>query len=509
VPATLSEIAETAKRLRADLARDRLLSGSGREARSASRQLRVNARLLFGDDALPVIQREMASASGGQLRDLQALLRWVSRERVEAELGPVDDQLAAWETGAFVRGGNQPIPLRRARAIIARTEDRETRRAIFSARNRVLEESGALRLDLAHREREAVGQLAMGSYEEGLERLEGFDLTWLESEARRLMNATDDAYRDALLTEAGERLGDDGPLDRSDAIWLTSMAGLAQPFAPTPLLATARRFLKQLSMPLPRGSAVSFDFDRRKLKARRSFVSVIHAPGEAAVVLARLGGWADARGLMNGIGAALHASHTPGGLSWIVRELGDRSVREALAMLFEFLLLDSEWVARATGLDGVELHNTMRAAGFAELYRLRRLAGLFIWEMESARVGAPGSTAGRFADLLTTATGFVHHPVSHLENQRGRLRGGSESAVQLRGWMLGAVLRNALEQRFGTAWYVDPSAGEFLREVISTGGRDNADTLAAQFGMGRLRAGPLINFATGWYREGHRVPWRP
>lgn len=492
---SVDEIRDRARHLKADVARERYEIRAGLKERPSFTQIYEEHRVLFAPEVLPAIQRELSMATGDERHRLSALSRWVSRQRVEVDLAPLEDELRSWESGSAVSLTDREIPLRRVDGAIMRAEVRGERLAWEAARNRRLEEAGALRLDVLHRERESIRQLGLGTYVETWERLTGLDLRSMARLAVELLDRTESAYREAFLREVGQRIGAEArSAARSDATWLVGMRWLAQPFAINPLLTKLRADLERMGLPLPRDGVVRIDLDRRPLKVGRSFCAAIRVPGDVVLVVSPVGGWADARSLLHEIGHTLHFAYTEPTLPWEERALGDSAVTESFALLFESLTVDHGWVEAATGLTGRDLQDYGRLAGFLTLYDLRRQAAQFLWEMELAEADRPGELSGRYAEVLTNATGFRHEPVTYLED----IHRGFWIARQLRARMLSAITLDALNDRFGDEWYRNPAAGPFLQEILSAGQREDAPQLATQLGAEGLTPDSLFSKIDGW-----------
>jgi len=492
----VSEICDRAALLKRAIARERYEWRAGLKERSSFAELYKGHRFLLSPQVLPAIQRSLAEAEGDARRRLQSLLGWVASQQVEADLAPLEDELRAWEGGATVGIKDKAeIPIRRVPAMIARTERRGERLAWETARNRRLEETSALQLDILHREREAMRQLGLGDYVEARERLAGLSLRALERQAMDILTKTEEAYRAAFLREVGRRLHIEArAAARSDALWLTGMRWLAQPFAINPLWTRLRRSLQTMGLPLPRDGSLKIDLDRRPLKDATSFCAAIQIPGDVVLVVAPSGGWLGARSLLHETGHALHFSYTSAALPWEDRALGDTSVTETYALLLEGLSLRREWVESATGLSGEMLEEYLSLAGFLQLYRLRRQAAEFLYEMELAATEAASPMAARYVELLGAATGFSHDPQTFLED----VKRGFWVARQLRGWMLSSVLGRALSDRFGASWHREAAAGAFLGELLSAGQRENAVQLAEQLGEAGLTPDALIEESGAW-----------
>ncbi len=495
MPAAVAEIRDRAERLKSAIALERYETRAGLKDRSAFAELYDSHRFLLSPQVLPAIQRELSEAEGDRRRRLSALFGWVAEQQVEAALAPLEDQLRAWEASANVALTNRDVPLRRVPAAIARAERRGERLAWEAARNRRIEEAAALQLDVLHREREAVRQLGLGAYVDARERLAGLSFRGVERYATDILARTEAPYREAFLRQVSRRLGIEArSAARSDAVWLIGMRWLSQPFALTPLLSGVRRDLEHLGLPLPHGGAVRLDIDRRPLKETQSFCAAIQVPGDVVLVVSPIGGWADARALLHEIGHTLHFAYTSASLPWEDRALGDASVTETFAILFESLTLDREWVGRITGLSSPTLDEYLSLAGFLQLYRLRRQAAHFLYELELAASERPSELAPRYVQILGEATGFAHDPQTHIED----VERGFWVARQLRGWMLASILQGALRDRFGESWHRDPAAGPFLGEIMSEGQREDAVHLARQLGAERLTVDPLVETVGRW-----------
>ena len=240
--------------------------------------------------------------------------------------------------------------------------------------------------------------------------------------------------------------------------------------------------------------SVRVDFDQRPLKHERSFTAAIRVPGEVVLVVCPLGGWLDARRLLHEAGQALHYTHAAPSLGWEERVLGDDSIGESLALVFDSLMLDGDWIESTTGLEGDALEEYRRLAGFLRLYQLRRDAARLLWEVELAAAERPGQQADRYAALMSDATGFAHHPGTYLTDHRR----GYWAARRLRGWMLSAIILDRLHRRFGTQWFLREAAGQFLIEVLSAGRREDAAMLATQFVHEGLTADALLARVERW-----------
>jgi len=495
VPFSIAEIRDRAKELKNTIAFEQYSTQAGLKERLPSEKLYKQHQFLLAPGVLPAIQRRLAAASWDERRRLTALFNWVARQRVEAQLAPLEDELYSWESIQTISLADRKIPLQRVSATIMRTDQRSKRLAWESARDRRTEEATALRLDILHREREAVDQLGLGSYIASWERLTGLNLRGIKQHAHDLLNHTDLAYRQMFQREVNSRIEvKTEPATRADAQWLIGMRWLAQPFAINPILTGLRRDLEKMGLPLPYDGTVRIDLDRRRFKRVQSFCSGLRIPGNVVAVIFPVGGWVDIRSLLHEVGHTLHFAYTSPTLEWEERHLGDTTVTDSFAHLFESLTLDRAWIQSTTGLSAATLDEYMSLASFLQLYRIRQQAAQFLWEMELAASEHPGDLAVRYGEILSEATGFSYDPVTYIED----VTRGFSTARRLRGRMLSAVMLDSLKDRFGLDWFHNPAAGKFLGEILSAGQRDDAAQLAQQLGDQRLTPGPLLRQIDKW-----------
>lgn len=489
------EIRARAERLKTEVARERYAARAGLKERPAFAEVYASQDVLLGSEAVPAIQRELAETTGEGQRRLRYLLAWVAEQQAEAAVAPLEDEIRAWEAAAAVRLGTRELPYRGVPRALEEEPNRGTRVALERARNQRLDEILPLRLDLFQRSRTAVEALGFGGYVEARERLSGIDVRGLRRQAARILEETEDGYREQLACQCRGRLElASEQAVPSDLAWLRRMAWLNGRLGLAPILEAVRRDLDALGLPLEAGGRVKLDLKPRPLREAGCFSVPIRVPDEVILGVSPTGGWPDCRGLLHEVGHTLHFAYTDPNLPFEYRALGDSAVTEAFALLLELLCLEACWVRRAAGLEGRELEEYRMLAGFLQLCELRRQAGRLLYEVELRESERPGEMGARYAEILAAATGFRHEERTYLEG----VDRGFWVARQLRAWMLWAVLRPVVRDRYDEDWYRNPAAGPFLGELFSGGQRENASRMAAELGAERLSAGCLIESVREW-----------
>lgn len=419
---------------------------------------------------------------------VRPLREWVADMTVGRAVADLDDRLHAWEARAVVpvRGGGS-IPYQQIGIAIANEPDRARRLELDRARRGVLGEPAALRAERLVREVELLVSLTGRDYVAARSELSGIDLDALDEQCRRFLSETADMYREVLrerLAELGIRPAD---AERSDGAWLSRATGFDEFFPGPELVATARRQVSELGLDLEVGGRVVLDVEDRERKRARAFCSPVRVPGEVYLVIRPFGGFLDYRAFWHELGHALHYANTAADLPFEARWLGDNSVTEGYAMLFEYQLVQPAWLRRYARMSGQKLERFIRLQAFTLLAMVRRYAAKLGYELALHRSGDPGKGALEYAPRLTEATGFRYAREDALLD----LDDAFYAARYLRAWQYEATLRGLLVERFDEDWFRNPRAGPFLLDLFARGQRDDAAQLAQQLTGAPLDFAPL------------------
>ena len=466
------------ERMCEDLGRESYRTGAGLAAESHFAEIFARYPDLTDDEAVEAA------------RGNPPLLEWVVDNRVGRAVAALDDRLHAWESRAVVTvAGGETIPYQRAAIEVANEAHRPRRLAIDAARRAILGAPAAIRRERLERERELLAALGMGDPVAARSALSGIALPALAEACGRFLSATADLYRGALR-EALKAEPDIPPrdADRSDAAFLFRGAGFDDCFPGAALVPTAQRQLGELGLDATAGGRIRYDTEDRELKRARAFCAPVRIPDEVYLVIRPYGGHTDYRAFWHELGHAQHFGNAAAALPFEHRWLGDNSVTESFAMLFEHMVPAAPWLARYTDLRGERGHAFARAQAFAHLAMLRRYAAKLCYEVELHRAGTVAAGAEAYAPLLTEATGFRYAPEDALLD----LDDGFYAARYLRAWQLEALLASLLTERYDEDWFRNPRCGPALLDLFAPGQRDDAAHLAESV-LGRaLDFAPLI-----------------
>lgn len=460
------------------LGREWYLTGAGLKQQPEFQQ--IYAR--FADLTSPDVVAE-ARASG-----FTELFEWAVDLVIGRRAAALEEAQITWEQGTGLRVGDREIPYLRAPIDLANTPDRDFRVALDRARVTAVEAGlNGIRRDRFALERDDVLALGLGDYVAARAALGGIDLDALGRAAAAFLTRTEDAYRDGLARVTRHRLGLGlGDLVRSDAAWAFRAPEYDAAFRPGELLATATRQMREMGIDPAQSGRVRFDTEERPGKQSRAFCVPVLVPHEVYLVLRPRGGHQDYRTFWHEHGHALHFASVDPGLPFAARWLGDNSVTEGFAMLWDHMTLEPQWLRRYAGLSTRDARALTFELGVGELFMARRYAAKLGYELALHR-GPYDAMGPEYAARLGQATLFRYPEGDYLAD----VDPAFYAARYLRAWQLQAILGAALRERFDEDWYRNPRAGALVQHLMSGGQGENADRLASRVTGAALDFEPL------------------
>jgi hypothetical protein len=448
---------------------------------------------LFSRPAVEGLREATARSAGEEDRRVRHLLDFAFQGHLGQAVKAETAALAELEASMEVETDSEPIPYRAVTVALANERDAARREAIEAARNEVLAE----RLNPLHRTaldrvHELSRELGWASYREACAELRGIDLEALARQAREFVEATDGAYAgvaDPELGRAGVRAL--GELRRSDLPRFFRAPEFDELFPADRLITAFADTLAGLGIDLAGQENVHLDTESRPTKSSRAFCSTPRVPGEVYLVISPVGGRDDYEALFHEGGHVEHYAHVDAALPVEHRRLGDNSVTESFAFLFEHLTEDPLWVEARLGI--ADPGPVIRHARAVKLVMLRRYAAKLAYELElhdaDPRIEA---MPARYAELLGDSTRVAWPSQTWLAD----VDPGFYVACYLRAWTLETAWRRALRESFGERWFESAEAGEWLRRLWRPGQRiDAAELLQEALGEGldfRVLAGEFV-----------------
>jgi hypothetical protein len=451
---------------------------------------------VLGEEALDLTLDAFRSSSENtdDRRSAQALLDWEIETQAAKPLAALDEREIEWENSAIIHSPDGRVIRYQAAPIeIANTRDRSLRLALDQARAKLVKEEHApLRLERLQREKEYIESLDIaGDYNASFEAVSGISLSALGTACERFLRDTDSMWEDTLPRVLKKSLGiKSSEAKRSDGLALFRASEFDDAFPGNEMEAVMRRQVLEMGIDPTADGRIIFDLGEREGKRSRAFCSPVRVPEEVYLVLRPHGGQSDYNTFLHELGHALHYGYASPDYSFEFRWLGDNSVTEGYAMLFDHRMQDRGWLLRYTGLGTNRVGKYLRSAAFEELHFLRRYCAKLLYERTLYSGEVPWvELPDLYVSLLSKATGFEYDAADAFVDVDPRYY----SARYLRAWQLQSVLNEELTARFDADWFRNPSAGPWMvGELFSQGQRESAEEIATRAGAGTLSFQPLI-----------------
>ena len=277
---------------------------------------------------------------------------------------------------------------------------------------------------------------------------------------------------------------------RADAVALMRAPEFDPFFPASGMEAAVRRQVEEMGISADAGGRVRYDTAERAGKRSRAFCAPVRIPEEVHLVLRPHGGQNDWQTLLHELGHALHFAHAERSLPFEYRWLGDNSITEGYAMLFDHRMQDAGWLARYTELGKADVPRFLRSAGFEELQFLRRYCAKLIYEVQLYG-GAVGwdRLPDLYVETLSGATGFRYQRSDAFVDVDPRYY----AARYLRAWQLQSLIAETLVEKFNDDWWRNPNAGPWIvDELMGQGQRELAEEQAGRVSGKSLSFAPLV-----------------
>ena len=493
---TIDRLRREGEALMEELARESYLAHAGLKPAAELRPIYERHSAAASQDALELTLDALSGAAAGteEARSARLLAEWQVGAGASRALAQLDERESAWERSAVLRlADGRQIEYGRAAIEIANAADRSDRLLMDEARaSLVARELAPLRRERLQRERDFTDSLQIADgYDATFTKLSGIDLDALAAECEAFLRDTEAMWADVLPMFARRRLSlPVEQLTRADALTLFRAREFDAHFPGSALDGAVRRQASEMGLDPAAGGRVIYDVGDREGKRSRAFCAPVRIPHEVYLVLRPHGGASDWRTMLHELGHALHFGHMRAELPFEQRWVGDNSVTEAYAMLFDHLVQDAGWLLRYTELGRPHTKEFLRSSGFEELHFLRRYAAKLLYERQLYGGRVPwDSLPDLYVDALSSATSFRYRAADAFVD----VDPGYYAARYLRAWQLQAVLADALRERFNEDWYRNPSAGPWLvGELWGEGQRELATEIAERVAARPLSFAPLV-----------------
>ena len=446
---------------------------------------------LFSADTIVKLKQEFSETPEHfetERASLRRLLSFAAEQYLENSAKELTEIISEHEARTKVEWMGREITFQDSSVVIATERDRDTRRAIYKKRIRVIESSNDLRAQRLSRFHETARTLGYENYQTLYEEVRQLDYNRVAREAESFLSSTEPVYvarlDEGLRRDLGIRIEE---AERFDALYFLHLSDYDERFPASALLRVYDDTLAGLGISVRSQKNILIDSEPRPHKSSRAFCIAVSVPEDVRLVIRPVGGQSDYQALLHEGGHAQHYGWASSGLQPEFRYTGDYALTETYAFLLNHLITDSAWLEEFLRFrDSKEF---IRSAMLARLVIIRRYAAKLMYECELHAGNNISSAADLYSEFQTNATKFATGPAEFLFD----LDDGFYSASYLRAWAFEVMLREHLKARFGQKWWASRRAGNFLKEMWETGDRYSADEMAAQIGIGPIMFEPLID----------------
>jgi len=495
-PLTLDRVRREGQTFMEEVSREFYAAHAGLKPNAELQPIYERHARVLGVDAMQMVREEFLAApiESEARRASRLLLEWQVESQAGRVVAALEEREIAWEASAAVTVPHgRTVAYQRVPIELANLTDRAERLALDEARAALVErELVPIRRERLQREREFVEDLQIAEgYNATFTMLSGIDLDGLIAACRQCLRDTQAMWDDLLPPAARRSLGVSvGELTRADALALLRASEFDRYFPGDAMETVVRRQVAEMGIDPGAGGRIRFDTGDREGKRARAFCAPVRVPEEVYLVMRPHGGQTDYQTLLHELGHALHFAYTRSDYPFEYRWVGDNSVTESYAMLFDHLMQSPGWLLRYSKLGRRELPTFLRAAALEELQFLRRYCAKLIYEAELyAADGDWDRLSDLYVETLTGATSFRYRRADAFIDVDARFY----AARYLRAWQLGALIAAVLTERYNEDWYRNPQAGPWLIEqLLAEGQRELASEIAERIAGERLSFAPVI-----------------
>ncbi len=484
-----------------DVSREYYSSHAGLKPAAELQPIYERHREAYGDESLELALGLLKNSPPGSEahRSGRMLVEWLLESRAGRELAPLEEREIAWEGEAMIPlAGGGAEPYRRASITIANTRDARERRALDDARAALVGlELAPMRQERLSREKDIIEKMGIApNYLDTFDALAGISIRGLRDECRQFLRDTQSMWDDVLPEFLKRGLGiTPAEATRADAVALMRVPEFDAGFPAEAMERSVRAQVTEMGASPDANGRVRYDTGEREGKRARAFCAPVTIPDEVYLVLRPHGGQNDWQTLLHELGHALHFANIDTQLPFEHRWLGDNSITEGYAMLFDHRMQDRGWLTRYTELSKADLPRYLRSAGFEELQFLRRYCAKLIYEVELYGGAVSWSALpDLYVATLTDATGFKYQRADAFVDVDPRFY----SARYLRAWQLQSLLAETLVDSFNDDWWRNPHAGPWIiDQLFSRGQRELAEEQAQRVAKKPLSFAPLVKAIEG------------
>ena len=375
---------------------------------------------------------------------------------------------------------SQEIPFRNIPIILSNEENRAQRIKLDRARFPVIEKLNETQYKKLEKQHELSRTLGFKNYKDMCEKLDNIKFEKLQDEMNRFLAETRKIYIENL-SEKMEMIGIKNLKDaeRHDVSFYFRSKEYDDKFQKEKMVMVLKKTLHNIGIDIDSQKNIILDLEPRPRKNPRACCFPIKPPEKVILMIHQHGGYEDYSSLFHECGHSAHFANVSSKLAFEFRYLGDNSITESFAFLFEHLIENPEWLKQYIGLENP--YPFIKLLLLKRLFFIRRYAAKLNYELE-LHTGKIEGKERAYRKHLEKAL-VIHHPeIFYLTD----LDDFFYCVYYIRAWQLESYIRHYLEENFGPLWFNNKKSGTILLRLWKTGQKYMPEELIKKLGYDRL-----------------------
>jgi len=491
----IEKIREEGEKFFQSFSNESYLFWTGRREKFAPSHIYDEHEELFSTETYHMIEEKLRESKGEEKKTLTYLKGFVGSHIIKKQVRWLQDRILALES-TVIKIEEEQIPFNDSLWHLSNAEIRSKREKIDEARREIICQMNPLLKDMYHKEAESIESLGFDSYSEMFYRLYGLDLGMLRNSAKEILHETEDAYKEFLEFFLRRNLGIKlGQAKRHDLLHLLRAQHYDHYFNPADMFERIGKCMREMGLDVSADGKISLDIKPGQNRWLALWDRLYHSmgcipmqiPKKIMLVGMLRPGKEIHQAFLHNLGHGIHYCHMDEELPFELKRLGDSSISEAFAFVWDELPLSRKWLERYVGL--TKNLDFIRFCYLGKLYYLRRYAAKLSYEILLFEDGLLEGKEEAYKTILTEATMVDHDAESYLYDAEHDLLSGR----YIRGWILQGQIIYYLRDHYDEEWFRRDISATFLKELWNKGGGLTAEELSRQLGYSEIDVRPMLD----------------
>lgn len=446
---------------------------------------------LFDMGNIQFFMEKKKQSKNEQYKKTSGLLKFCTEGYMERQVQELYDKIAMAEANASIDIEGEQVPFRYSEVMLANEEDKQKRDRLDEKRRQ--KTRSLLSADLGQywsRLHKMSEDLGFKDYKELCAALKNEDFSSLEKDMDLLLEQTYPVYRQHMSHMLGSQLGlclEDART--SDFAYLKRAKRFDSLFQKQHLVSIFKDTSRAMGIDIDSQSNIIMDVEERKNKSPRAFCATVKVPDEIYLVVMPSGGQDDFEAMLHEGGHAQHFAHAGKDLDFEYKYLGDNALTEGFAFVFESLMQNRKWLKKYIGMDDPAANEFVYFSTIVKLWFCRRYAAKLKYELVFHSAKSLEGMEKHYSNILSQAVQMKYFEENYLKD----IDECFYCTNYIRAWIFEAQLRDYLYTHYGTNWFENKKAGDFLMQIWAYGQKDNPREILKELGYDGLDIHYLIS----------------